>query len=66
MLVVKPSRWGNSLSIRIPKKIADVIGMLEHDEWILRIEGNRLILKKKQEEKTIHKTPKKIRDGGKE
>jgi antitoxin MazE len=38
-------RWGNSLALRIPKYIADGLGLSINDEVDCRIEGAQLIVK---------------------
>ena len=36
--------WGNSLAIRIPKKIKDALGLHDGSQINISLEGNKLIL----------------------
>ena len=36
--------WGNSLAIRIPKKIKDALGLHDGSEINISLEGNKVIL----------------------
>lgn len=37
MLACKTKRWGNSVGIRIPKKVAEALGIREEQEIIVEI-----------------------------
>ncbi len=38
MMVSKTKRWGNSLGIRIPKSVAEELGLKEEQEVVVEIE----------------------------
>lgn len=40
------SKWGNSLGLRISKKMLDELGISEGDKVDISQEGNQLVLKK--------------------
>ena len=39
-------KWGNSLAIRIPYKLAEELNLIEGGEVVLEIKDNQLIIKK--------------------
>lgn len=41
---VKVSTWGNSLGIRIPKPISELLGLVTGSEVKFEVEGNRIII----------------------
>ena len=41
---VKVSEWGNSLAVRLPKAVADQLGLKVGDEAELVLEGNKVTL----------------------
>ena len=49
------SKWGNSLSIRLPKKVLDELLLEDKDELLYSIEDSKIILEQKREEKLIDK-----------
>ena len=40
------TRWGNSLGLRIPKPLADQIGLVEGTAVDLSLEGEQIVIKK--------------------
>ncbi len=40
----KVSTWGNSLGIRIPKPISELLGLVNGAEVKFEVEGNRIII----------------------
>ena len=44
-------KWGNSLGLRIPKSVADEIGVGEGCEVDLTVQGKRLIVKRARQPK---------------
>lgn len=46
-------KWGNSLGIRIPKPVLDSLHWGGDDSLSLRVEGEKLILERKDKRKTI-------------
>lgn len=42
------NRWGNSLGIRIPKNIIDLLGIKEGDALEIALDEKKIILTKKQ------------------
>lgn len=49
------SRWGNSLSIRIPKKVLDTLGLTNDDKVSYRIEDNKIILTPEDKKSPLRK-----------
>ncbi len=45
--------WGNSLAIRVPRPLADQLGLHRGDEIELQVEGNRLVIARRPP----HRTP---------
>lgn len=45
MIVSKTKKWGNSLGIRIPKSIAEELGLKEEQEVVIEIERKENPLK---------------------
>lgn len=50
MLVLKVSRWGNSLALRLPLKICELLEISEDDDLILTIKDGKIILERKVED----------------
>lgn len=46
MITVKVQKWGNSLAVRIPKEIANQIGITQSSEMEIRMVRNREIVLK--------------------
>lgn len=38
------AKWGNSLSVRLPKKALDKLGVVENDKVTLEVRDNEIIL----------------------
>ncbi|MCH5384915.1 hypothetical protein DKZ23_02760 [Limosilactobacillus reuteri] len=53
--VLTLSRWGNSLSIRIPKKVLDVLKLTNDDEVLYQVKDNKIILTPKKKESPLRK-----------
>lgn len=53
--VLALSKWGNSLSIRVPKKVLDEFKLQDKDELVYRVDGNKIIMEPKREKKLIEK-----------
>ncbi len=45
--------WGNSLGIRIPRKILDQLDLKSSDTMFITVENNSIILRKSLEHKTF-------------
>ena len=41
---VKAQKWGNSLAVRMPKAVADAVGIKENDALSLEVEGDAIKL----------------------
>jgi antitoxin MazE len=41
---VKAQKWGNSLAVRMPKTVADAVGIRENDALSLEVEGDAIKL----------------------
>ena len=41
-------KWGNSLAIRIPYKLAEELNLIEGGEVVLEVKDNQLIIKKEK------------------
>jgi antitoxin MazE len=50
---VKISKWGNSLGVRVPKDIADKLGLKEGTSAELAIEKGRIVISAKKRRRTI-------------
>ena len=50
-MVLKLTKWGNSLGIRIPKNVIEQIKLQEGDELDISTEANKLILTPKIKKK---------------
>ena len=44
-------KWGNSCAVRIPSIIMKEMGLVEEDKLELLMEGNKLVMRKKLENK---------------
>lgn len=53
--VLTLSRWGNSLSVRIPKKILDSFKLTSDDKLTYTVEKNRIILTPEKKESPLRK-----------
>lgn len=51
--VLSLSEWGNSLSIRVPKKLPDEFDLQAKDELFYRVEGNKIILEPQRRKKLL-------------
>ena len=49
------SRWGNSLSVRIPKKILDLFKLENEDRLSYKVENNKIILTPEKKESPLRK-----------
>ena len=38
---MRVARWGNSLGIRLPVAVVEALGLVEGDEIVVRVEGER-------------------------
>lgn len=38
---MRVARWGNSLGIRLPVAVVEALGLVEGDEIVIRVEGER-------------------------
>lgn len=45
-IVVDLRKWGNSIGLRIPAQVAEILDMRENSPVSLNIEGDRLIVEK--------------------
>ena len=43
------AKWGNSLAVRIPAKVADALGLKEGDDVVVRIAEHNAFEKKKDD-----------------
>ena len=46
-------KWGNSHGIRLPKAFLSNIGIVENDPVDIRLEGDKIVIKKIKEHKTL-------------
>lgn len=46
--VLTLSKWGNSLSIRIPKNVLDILKLTNNDKVSYQLEDDKIILKPKK------------------
>lgn len=53
--IITLSKWGNSLSVRLPKKVLTELSLNNKDELLYKIEDNKIILEPKREEKLLEK-----------
>lgn len=53
--VLTLSRWGNSLSIRIPKNILDILKLTNNDKVSYQLKDNRIILTPEKKESPLRK-----------
>ena len=53
--VLTLSKWGNSLSIRIPKKVLDALKLTNDDKDIYREKDNKNIMTQKKKESPLRK-----------
>jgi antitoxin MazE len=49
----KAQRWGNSLAVRIPKAIADEVGVREDDELEIEVAGKAIRMRPRRREVTL-------------
>ncbi len=42
------AKWGNSLSVRIPKSIAEKVGLVEGTPVVLEIENDVIVIRRKK------------------
>lgn len=49
------SKWGNSLSVRIPKKILDSFKLENEDKLSYKVENNKIILTPEKKESPLRK-----------
>ncbi|MBL1056657.1 AbrB/MazE/SpoVT family DNA-binding domain-containing protein [Ligilactobacillus agilis] len=49
------AKWGNSLSIRVPKKVLEELDLGDKDELFYKVEDSQIILKPKREKKMLEK-----------
>ena len=45
---MKVSKWGNSLAVRLPAKVVEVLGLKEDDEIDILVEAPRVLTVRKQ------------------
>lgn len=53
--VLTLSRWGNSLSVRIPKKILNSFGLTNDDKLAYKVEKGQIILTPEKKESPLRK-----------
>ena len=44
--------WGNSLAVRVPRPLAEQLGLHRGDEIELQVEGNRLVIARRHASRT--------------
>lgn len=49
------AKWGNSLSVRFPKKLLNEFNLKDKDELVYSVQDNKIILEPKREKKLIEK-----------
>lgn len=49
------SKWGNSLSIRIPKKVLDALKLTNDDKVSYQVENDKIILTPEKKESPLRK-----------
>lgn len=47
------AKWGNSLSVRFPKKLLNEFNLKDKDELVYSVQDNKIILEPKREKKLI-------------
>ena len=52
---IKLSKWGNSLGIRLPKRVLDDLSIIEGDTLSIEIKNNQIIMKKNKYDEFIIK-----------
>ena len=50
---VKAQKWGNSLAVRMPKAVADAVGIKENDALSLEVEGRAIKLTPSRQAPTL-------------
>lgn len=50
---VKISKWGNSLGVRVPKDVADKLGLKEGASADLSVDRGRIVISTKKPRRTI-------------
>jgi antitoxin MazE len=50
----RAQKWGNSLAVRIPKAIADQVGVHEEDELEIEVEADVIRLKRCRSEPSLN------------
>ena len=48
-MTTKIQKWGNSLAVRLPKKILGSLPIKEHDAVLVHGEGNRIVISRAPE-----------------
>lgn len=51
---VNLQKWGNSQGVRIPKNILEVLNWEENEKLNLKIEKNKIVIRKLHKRKTIY------------
>jgi len=54
-MIAKVAKWGNSLGVRIPKSLLEVIGLSDNDSVELIAKDKMLIIKPARERLTLEK-----------
>lgn len=49
------SRWGNSLSVRIPRKVSNALGLANRDKLSYKVENNKIVLTPQKKESPLRK-----------
>lgn len=49
------SRWGNSLSVRIPRKVSNTLGLANRDKLSYKVENNKIVLTPQKKESPLRK-----------
>jgi AbrB family looped-hinge helix DNA binding protein len=47
-MITKLKKWGNSLGIRVPKKIRELVNLKAEDELSVSVEDGKIILSQKE------------------
>lgn len=53
--VLTLSKWGNSLSIRIPKNVLDILKLSNNDKVSYQLKDNKIILRPEKNESPLRK-----------
>ena len=53
--VLTLSKWGNSLSIRIPKNVLDILKLSNNDKVSYQLKDDKIILKPEKKESPLRK-----------